>query len=296
VDVENVGDTTRHTGSEVATSRAKDKDTATGHVLATVVTNTLDNGGSTRVTDTETLGCNTAEEASTLSSTVQTDITNQDILFGTVDCSARWVDDQATTGQTLTDVVVGVTLELKGDTRGKVSTEGLTCGTTDVDVDGILGQTSLAITPADLVGERSTKSTVGVDNIALNAGGQTFLKSKLGLGDKLVVETDVQTMILFAHVEGSNTRAEGVCRSQDQGQIDVLGLSSAEVITDAKDLAVTNHVVDGPEAKLGHDGTELVSNVVEEVNDVLGCTGELLSELRVLGSDTDRASVQAIMR
>ena len=235
VDVENVGDTTGHTGSEVATGRAKDEHTTTCHVLATVVTNTLNNRSSTGVTDTEALSGNTTEEASTLSGTVQADVTDQDVLLGTVDCSARWVDDQATTGKTLTNVVVGVTLELKGDTWCKVSTEGLTRGSTDVHVNSILGQTSLAVTPADLVRERGNKSTIGVDDVALNAGGKTLLKGELRLSNELVVETDVEAVVLFAHVEGSDTRTEGVRRSQDQGQVNVLGLSSTEIVTDAKD-------------------------------------------------------------
>jgi hypothetical protein len=101
----------------------------------------------------------------------------------------------------------------------------------------------------------------------------------------------VETVVLLANVEGGHTRAEGVRRCQDQRQVDVLSLGSAEVIADTKDLAVTYHIIDGPETKLSHDGTELVCDVVEEVDNMLGGTGELLAELRVLGSDTDRASV-----
>jgi hypothetical protein len=54
---------------------------------------------------------------------------------------------------------------------------------------------------------------------------------------------------------------------------------------------VTNHLVDGPVAELGHDGTQLVGNVVEEVDDMFGRTLELLAELGVLGSDTNGAGV-----
>jgi hypothetical protein len=292
VDVENVGNTSRHTGSEVATSRSENENTTTSHVLATVVTNTLNNGCSTGVAHTETLSSNATEEASTLSGTVQADVTNQNVLLGTVDRSAWGVDDQTTTGQALTNVVVGVTLELESDTGRKESTEGLTSGTTDVDVNGILGQSSLAVTPANLVRQSGTEGTISVDNIALNTSGQTLLEGKLGLSNELIVETHVETVVLLANVESGNTRAEGVRRCQDQGQVNVLSLGSTEVIADTKDLAVTDHIVNGPEAELGHDRTELVCDVVEEVDNVLGGTGELLAELRVLGSDTDRASVK----
>jgi len=78
---------------------------------------------------------------------------------------------------------------------------------------------------------------------------------------------------------------------QDQGQVDVLGLSVAQVITDTQDFGAADHLVDGTETKLGHNGTELVGDVVEEVDNVLGSTLELASQLGVLGSDTDRAGV-----
>ena len=45
--VKHVGDTARHTSSEVATSAAKAEHTTACHVLATVITHTLNNGGDT---------------------------------------------------------------------------------------------------------------------------------------------------------------------------------------------------------------------------------------------------------
>jgi len=97
VDVKNVCNTTRHTGGEVTSSRAKDKNTTTSHVLATVVTNTLNDCCGTGVTDTEALGGDTAEEAGTASGTVQADVTDEDVLLSAVYGVARRVDDQTTT-------------------------------------------------------------------------------------------------------------------------------------------------------------------------------------------------------
>lgn len=54
---------------------------------------------------------------------------------------------------------------------------------------------------------------------------------------------------------------------------------------------MANHLVDGTETKLSHDGSELIGHVVEEVDDMLGGSLELLSQLGVLGGDTNRASV-----
>ncbi|GKT57393.1 conserved hypothetical protein [Colletotrichum tofieldiae] len=289
VDVEDVGNTTGHTGSEVAAGAAQNDDTAASHILAAVVTDTLNDSRGSGVTDGEPLRSNTAEEASTLGGTVQADVANNDVLLGLEDGGAGRVDDQATTGQTLADVVVGITLKLQGDTRGKESTEGLTGGALDVDVDGVQGQTIFAVTLGDVVGQRSTHGTVGVNNIALDSGRQALVQSQLGLGDKLVVQADVELVVLLADVERGNAGAELVSRSQEEGEVDVGGLVGAEIVADPEDLNVANHLVDGAETKLGHDGTELVGDVVEEVDDVLGSAGELLAELGILGGDTNRA-------
>lgn len=158
-------------------------------------------------------------------------------------------------------------------------------------MDGIHGETSLAKSLGDVVGERSTHGTIGVDNVALDAGGKTLVKSQLGLGDELVVEADVEAMVLLADVEGGDTGAKLVGRRENERKIDVSGLVGAQILANLEDLSTTDHLVHGAEAKLGHDGTELVGNIVEEVDDVLGSTSELLAKLRILGGDTDRASV-----
>jgi hypothetical protein len=291
VDVQDVSNTSRHTSGEVAASAAEAENATTCHVLATVVTHTFNNGSDTGVTDGETLGSHTSEEAGTSSSTVETDVTDDHVLLGLEDGRARWVDDQATTGQTLSNVVVAVTLKLKSDTRGKEGTEGLTGGATNVGVDGILRQALLTILLADLVGEGGTKSTVGVDNIALNAAGQTLLEGQLGLGDELVVKTDVELVVLLADVVCRDTRAQGVSRSQNQRQVDVLSLCVPEILADLEHLGVANHLVDCPVSELGHDGAQLIGNVVEEIDDMFGRTLEFLAELGILSSDTDGAGV-----
>jgi hypothetical protein len=290
--VKNIGDTTRHTGSEVSAGRSENENTTTSHVLATVVTNTLDDSSGTGVSDSETLSTHTTEEGLTAGSTVKTSVTNDDVLLSLEDCVSGRVDDQTTTGKTLADVVIAVALELKSNTRCKESTEGLTSRTTDIGMDGVGRQTPLTVALADLVRESSTKSTISVDNITLNAARVALLESQLRFRDELVVKTDVKLVVLLTNIVGCDTRTEGVCRCQDERKINVLSLCVTKVVTNAQNLSTTNHLVDGAETKLGHDGTKLVGDVVEEVDDVLGSTLELASQLGILGSDTDGASVQ----
>jgi hypothetical protein len=292
VDVKDVGDPTRHTSSEVTASAAKAKDATTSHVLATVVTHTLNNCGDTRVTNSETLGCDTTEETSTSGSAVQANVADYHVLLGLEDRGTWRVDDEAAAGETLSNIIVAVTLELEGDTRRKEGTERLASGATNVGVDGILWQTLLTEPLADLVGKRSAKSTVSVDDIALDAAWQTLLESQLRLRDELVVKTNVKLVVLLANVVGSNAGAEGVSRGKDQRQVDVLGLCVPQILADLEHLGVANHLVDGPVAKLGHDSTQLVGDVVEKVDDVLWSTLKLLAKLGILCGDTNRARVQ----
>jgi hypothetical protein len=105
----------------------------------------------------------------------------------------------------------------------------------------------------------------------------------------------VELVVLLSDVEGGNTRSELVCRCQEKRQVNVGCLIGSKVVTHLQDLDVAYHLVDGSETKLSHDGSELVGHIVEEVDDVLGSSGELLAKLRILGSDTNRASVQVAL-
>ena len=57
-------------------------------------------------------------------------------------------------------------------------------------------------------------------------------------------------------------------------------------------IDLTNHFIEGAEPKLGHVLAHLLCDEEEEIDDVLGLTGELFSQGRVLRGNTDRASAQ----
>ena len=98
-------------------------------------------------------------------------------------------------------------------------------------------------------------------------------------------------MILLADVERGNTRSELVSRRENQRQVNVLGLVGSQAVVDLQHLGVADHLVDSPESQSSHDGTELVGDVIEEVDHVLGRTGELLAKLRILRGNAYRAGV-----
>ena len=54
---------------------------------------------------------------------------------------------------------------------------------------------------------------------------------------------------------------------------------------------MADHVVNGAEAQLSHNGTELVRDVIEEVDDMLWRTLKLLSQFWILSGNADRAGI-----
>ncbi|KAH3660385.1 hypothetical protein OGAPHI_006971 [Ogataea philodendri] len=289
--VQNVSNTTRHTSSKITSNRSKNNNSSTSHVLTSMVTSSFNNGGSTRVSNGESLGCNTSEEGGTRCSTIQTGVTNNDVLLSLELGVLRWIDNQSSTRQSLSDVIVTVTFKLQADTRSKEGTKGLTCRSSNIHMNSVMRQALWTKTFGASVRKSSTDRSIGVDSLSLNGDRQTLIKSNLGLIDKLVVQSDMQSVILFLDTSGSNTWSDGVGRSKNWRQVDVGILGGSQIISNVKLFGSTNHLVDGSETKLGHDSSQLVRNVVEEVDNVLRSSLELFSQNRVLSSNTDWTSV-----
>jgi hypothetical protein len=81
-EVEDVGHSPGHPGREVAARWAEDQDGATGHVLAAVVTDALDDGGRARVAHAEPLAGDAAQEDLAGGGAVADDVAGDDVLLG----------------------------------------------------------------------------------------------------------------------------------------------------------------------------------------------------------------------
>eukprot|EP00732_Lithocolla_globosa_P002212 Lithocolla_globosa_v1_NODE_1384_length_2617_cov_4.443794.p2 type:complete len:159 gc:universal NODE_1384_length_2617_cov_4.443794:1683-2159(+) len=77
-----IGDASAHSGSKVASDRAQHHHTTARHVLTPVVSDTFDDSGCTRVSDTEALGCHACKESRATSRAIQTHIADNDVVFG----------------------------------------------------------------------------------------------------------------------------------------------------------------------------------------------------------------------
>ena len=163
-------------------------------------------------------------------------------------------------------------------------------------MNGVTGKTLLAVEFGDLVRKGSTKSTVGVDDVALNADRETLAKGRLSLVDKLVVQTNVELVVLLAHLVGGSTRTHLMGRLEQRAKVKLGRLGVEQSLVDAEKVGTANHLVDGTDTKLGHNRSELLRKVVEEVYDMLWLSRELLTQFRILRSDTHWTRIEMAAR
>ena len=93
VEVEDVGHSPGHAGGEVAPGRPEDEDGATGHVLAAVVADALDDRGRAGVADAEALADQAAQEELAGRGAVADDVAGDDVGLGLQRGGAVGTDD-----------------------------------------------------------------------------------------------------------------------------------------------------------------------------------------------------------
>ena len=82
---------------QVLSGSSKDYNTATCHIFTAMFTNTFDNCICTRVTNCKTFSCNTVDKGITAGSTIQSNVSDDDIFFRFISCFFRNFYDQLTT-------------------------------------------------------------------------------------------------------------------------------------------------------------------------------------------------------
>ena len=83
-----------------------------------------------------------------------------------------------------------------------------------------------------MVRERRAKGTVCVDNIAIDLDRQTARESGFCLVDKLVVKTDVETVILLAHLVRGCARTHFKGWLEQSTQVNIGRLGRAQRVVD----------------------------------------------------------------
>jgi len=138
--VEHVGDAAAHPGGEVAAGLSEHHHGAAGHVLAAVVAAALHHGSGARAPHREALAGHAAEEGLARGGAVEHGVADDDVLLGRDGALARRVDDEAPAGESLADVIVGVSFQLERHSFRQECAEALPGTASELDVDRVVRQ------------------------------------------------------------------------------------------------------------------------------------------------------------
>src|SRR5580692_8009153 len=103
--VENIGDASAHSGGEISTAGSQNQYQALGHIFATVVANSFDHGGCSRVANREALASDSIEKRLAASGAIERNVADQNIFFRSKCRTARWIHNQSSARQTLAHVI-----------------------------------------------------------------------------------------------------------------------------------------------------------------------------------------------
>jgi hypothetical protein len=98
--------------------------------------------------------------------------------------------------QALADVVVTFAGQFQRHALGQEGTEGLAGRAGQLDVDGVIRQTGIAVAAGNFAREHGAAGTVDVDDRGLDLDLLALFERRLGLLDQLVIERLVQAVIL----------------------------------------------------------------------------------------------------
>ncbi len=117
---------TGHTRSEVATGHTEGYHHATRHIFTTVIACPFDNGLRSAVPHGKPLARHSIKIGLALRRPIQRGIADQNRLLRIIENTLRRKDNDLTSGQPFSDVVVGLALQRQCDSLREEGTEGLT--------------------------------------------------------------------------------------------------------------------------------------------------------------------------
>ena len=115
--------------------------------------------------------------------------------------------------------------------------------------------------------------------------------ASLRLFNQLAIEGIVQTVVLRLRATPSHVaRHRRVV--EHRGQVDTLGFPVVDVFALHQAVHAANHLIDFSEAEFRHDSPQILGNVEQEIDHMLGLALELLAKFRVLRRHAHRTGVQ----
>jgi len=109
--VEDVSDSAAHASGEIPSARSQHEHHSFGHVLAAMITDAFHHGGCSGVANRKSFSGDSVEKGFSTGCAIERNVSNQNVFFGCESGSPRWIHHQASTGQTLADIVISLAFE-----------------------------------------------------------------------------------------------------------------------------------------------------------------------------------------
>ena len=292
VGVIDIRQTATHAGGEVATRLSEHDHTTARHVFAAVVARALDDGDGTRVTHTEALAHTAIDIQLAAGGSVETRVAGDDVVLGTeIGTDASWWQDaDSTARESLAKVVVALAFELQVEAAHGEGAERLTCGALELDVDGAVGQTGLAVLLGNHAREHRAHGAVGVLDGVVKVHFLLVVDGILsGLDHLLVLHAADFGELAAIPVEGNI----GVRLMEKAGEIDGSPLLDGRTVerTNFQKLCSTDDILQMPNADFSEILAHLLGKEGEVVDDILGTPHEAGTEALVLCGHTHGTGV-----
>ena len=212
--IPNVGDAAGHARSKVAPGFTQNHNPTPRHVFATMITHTLDNGTSARVSDSKALGCNATQIHLARGCAVQHNITCDDVFLRLELGHLGRIDHNASAGQTFANKVIGIAFDFKRDTLGQEAAKALPGRAMKFVVNRVVGQHLGPDTPHDQIGEHGANHPMRVLDWHLHKYFLAALDRRRCVFHQLVIQGFAQTMVLIVNGVRAKEVFRLLCRSE----------------------------------------------------------------------------------
>ena len=137
-------------GREIASRLPDDDDNTAGHIFATVIADTFNNGNGAGIAHGKPFPGDTAEITFPFNRTIKNRIADNDGIFGNDLAVFRRPDDNTSATQALADIIVAVSNQVEGDATCQKCTERLPCRSPQGDRNRVIGKSLETITARNL--------------------------------------------------------------------------------------------------------------------------------------------------
>ena len=143
----------------------------------------------------------------------------------------------------------------------------------------------------DFTGQTGTDTAIGVDDLDAAADGTVVLQGshQFSVGEELILK-DRSVAVGLVAVAKPGAIFGAADRGQQAGEIHTLGLGQINRAS-LEQIGATDQLLEAADAEQAHQLTHFLSDVPEEIDDMLRNAGEALAQVLLLRGHTHRAVV-----